>query len=83
MIDVMIITHNESLNLPHCLRSLQGWTNRILVVDSGSTDDTPQIAQAFGAEVIHHDWEGYAAQKNWGLDNLPFESPWLLLLDAD
>lgn len=83
MIDVMIITHNESINLPHCLRVLKGWTNKIFVVDSGSTDDTPQIAQAFGAEVIHHEWEGYAAQKNWGLDNLPLESPWILLLDAD
>ncbi|MCH8824377.1 MAG: colanic acid biosynthesis acetyltransferase WcaF [Planctomycetes bacterium] len=79
----MIITHNESINLPHCLRSLKGWTNKIFVVDSGSTDDTPQIAQALGADVVHHDWEGYAAQKNWGLDNLPFESPWILILDAD
>jgi len=83
MIDVMIITHNESVNLPHCLRSLKGWTNKIFVLDSGSTDDTPEIAQALGADVIHHDWEGYAAQKNWGIDNLPFESPWLLILDAD
>lgn len=83
MIDVMIIAFNESLNLPHCLAALQGWTNRIFVIDSGSTDGTQDIARSFGATVIHHDWEGYARQKNWGLNNLPFEAPWLLIIDAD
>ena len=83
MIDVMMITHNEALNLPRSLRALQGWTNRIFVIDSGSTDGTPDLVRSFGAELIHHDWEGYARQKNWGLDNLPFKSPWVLILDAD
>ncbi len=83
MIDAMVITHNEALNLPHCLRALRGWTSRIFVVDSGSTDGTPDLARSFGAEVVHHDWEGYARQKNWALDNLPFQSPWILIVDAD
>jgi glycosyltransferase involved in cell wall biosynthesis len=83
MIDVMIITFNESLNLPHCLEALQGWTRKIFVLDSGSTDGTQDIARSFGAEVVHHDWPGYARQKNWGLDNLPLEAPWILLVDAD
>ncbi len=83
MIDAMIITHNEALNLPWCLKSLQGWTKRVFVVDSGSDDGTPEIARSFGAEVVHHAWEGYARQKNWGLDHLPFESSWILLVDAD
>ena len=83
MIDVMIITFNEAANLPDCLRALQGWVHKIMVIDSGSTDGTPHIAESFGATVIHHDWEGYAKQKNWGLRNLPFESPWVLLVDAD
>ena len=83
MIDVMIITFNESMNLPHCLAALQGWTRRIFIIDSGSTDGTQDIARSFGAEVIHHDWEGYAAQKNWGLRNLPIEADWVLLIDAD
>lgn len=83
MIDVMIITFNEAQNLPHCLAALQGWVRKVFVVDSGSTDETCEIARRFGAEVIHHPWEGYARQKNWGLDHLPFESPWILLLDAD
>ena len=83
MIDAMIITFNEALNLPDCLAALQGWVNKIVVIDSGSTDDTPKIAGSYGAEVIHHDWEGYARQKNWGLHQIEFESPWILILDAD
>jgi acetyltransferase-like isoleucine patch superfamily enzyme/glycosyltransferase involved in cell wall biosynthesis len=83
MIDVLIITHNESLNLPHCLSALRGWTRKIFVVDSGSTDGTQDIARSHGAEVMHHDWEGYARQKNWGLRTLPFESEWILIVDAD
>ncbi len=83
MIDVLIQTHNEELNLPHALASLKGWANKVFVVDSGSTDRTVEIGREFGAVVIVHPWEGYAAQKNWALDYLPFESPWILILDAD
>src|SRR5580704_11292145 len=83
MIDVLIQTHNEELNLPHTLESVKGWVNRIFVVDSGSTDRTAEIAASYGAEFVHKAWEGYAKQKNWALDNLPFESPWILILDAD
>lgn len=83
MIDVMIIAYNEAKNLPHCLDAVRGWVRRIFVVDSGSTDGTPELAERHGATVVHHDWEGYARQKNWGLENLPFESDWILILDAD
>jgi putative colanic acid biosynthesis acetyltransferase WcaF len=83
MLDVLIQTHNEELNLPHTLQSVHGWVNRIFVVDSGSTDRTADIASQFGATFVHKAWEGYAKQKNWALDNLPFESPWILILDAD
>lgn len=83
MIDVMIITYNESLNIKHCIVSVRGWANKVFVVDSGSTDGTQQIATELGAEVVQHDWEGYAKQKNWGLRTLPFTSEWVLILDAD
>jgi len=83
MVDVLIQTHNEQLNLPHTLETIRGWVNKVFVVDSGSTDGTQKVAEAFNATFVHHDWEGYAAQKNWALDNLPFESPWVLILDAD
>ena len=83
MVDVLIQTHNEELNLGHTLASIQGWVNRIFIVDSGSTDRTRQIALAHGAAFVQHEWQGYAKQKNWALDNLPFEAPWVLILDAD
>ena len=83
MIDVIIITYNEALNLPRCLDSLKGWTNKVFVIDSGSTDGTRELAQARGAEVVCHPWEGYAEQRNWGLRNLPLESSWILIIDAD
>ena len=83
MIDVLIITHNEEINLPRCLKALTGWTNQVFVIDSGSTDGTQEIAKSLGAEVVHHDWPGYAQQRNWALDTLPFKSPWILILDAD
>jgi putative colanic acid biosynthesis acetyltransferase WcaF len=82
-IDVMIITYNEVLNLPQCLEALRGWTRNVFVIDSGSTDGTQDVARAAGATVVHHDWPGYAQQKNWGLQNLPLTADWVLILDAD
>jgi putative colanic acid biosynthesis acetyltransferase WcaF len=82
-VDVFIQTFNEEINLPHTLATVMGWANRVFVVDSGSTDRTREIAREHGAEVFEHAWEGYARQKNWALANLPFESPWTLILDAD
>lgn len=80
--DVIIVTFNEEVNLPHTLKSIQ-WARRIFVVDAMSTDKTCELAREFGAEVIRHPWEGYARQKNWALDTLGLESPWTLILDAD
>ncbi|MDG1361291.1 MAG: glycosyltransferase family 2 protein, partial [Phycisphaerales bacterium] len=83
MIDVLIITKNEEANIGSCLEALEGWTQRIFVVDSGSTDRTREIVESTDATFIHHDWSGYAAQKNWALNNLPFEADWTLIIDAD
>lgn len=82
-VDVFIQTFNEELNLPHTLATVMGWARRVFIVDSGSTDRTRDIAREFGAEVVEHAWEGYARQKNWAIDHLPFESDWVLILDAD
>jgi len=83
MIDVLIITDNEEANVGYCLEALSGWTSQIFVVDSGSTDRTEEIAREHGAEFIHQDWLGYAAQKNFALEHLPFTSDWILIVDAD
>ena len=82
-VEVVIITFNEEVNLPHCLRALDGVARQIYVVDSGSTDNTQRLAQEAGATVVEHTWEGYAPQKNWALANLPLEAGWTLIVDAD
>ena len=83
LVDVIILTHQEELNLPHALRSLAGLDCEVFVVDSGSTDRTVQIAEAFGARVLTHPFESQARQLNWALDTLPLTASWTLRLDAD
>ena len=82
-ISVLIPTFNEEVNLAQCLSSIIGWADEIFVVDSYSTDRTVAIAKEMGATVVQHKFEGYAEQKNWAMDNLPFRNEWLLILDAD
>lgn len=85
MIDVtvVILTKDEEVNLPDCLRSIQGFAKRILVVDSGSTDRTVEIAKEMGADVLTHPFENYAIQFNWGLDHGNITTKWAFRLDAD
>src|SRR4051812_28964910 len=79
----MIPTKNEEANLPFALASVRDWAAQVFVLDSGSTDRTKEIAEQNGATFVHHDWAGYARQKNWGLDHLPITTPWVFILDAD
>jgi glycosyltransferase involved in cell wall biosynthesis len=76
----VIITLNEEHNIVRCIRSA-AWAREVLVVDSGSTDRTKELAAAEGAKVLQHAWEGYGQQKNWALRQAP--QPWVLFLDAD
>jgi glycosyltransferase involved in cell wall biosynthesis len=82
-IEVVIPCFNEEINLPHALRSVCEWADAVYVVDSQSTDRTREIAEQFGAKVVVQKWLGYAQQKNWALDNLPLQSDWTFILDAD
>jgi glycosyltransferase involved in cell wall biosynthesis len=80
-ISACIITLNEERNLPRCLQSVAPLVDEILVVDSGSTDDTLNLAARFGARVVHQDWLGYVGQKNFALDHALHD--WVLSIDAD
>lgn len=82
-ISVLVLTHNEEVNLPALFESVQGWVMAVYVVDSGSTDRTVEIAGSYGAIVKYHPWRTYADQFNWGLDNMPISTEWVLRLDAD
>jgi glycosyltransferase involved in cell wall biosynthesis len=79
-LSVTVITLNEALNIDACLASVS-WADEVLVVDSGSTDDTVRRARAAGARVVIRDWPGYAAQKNWAASQAA--SDWILSIDAD
>jgi glycosyltransferase involved in cell wall biosynthesis len=83
LLTTIILAFNEEANLPACLASLDRLNCATFVVDSGSTDRTVEIAEAAGAVVVRHDFENYAAQRNWAQRSLPIRSPWVLHLDAD
>lgn len=80
-LSVIIITKNESAHIADCLDSV-AFADEIIVVDSGSTDGTGDIARAKGAKVtVTHDWPGFGPQKNRALDLATCE--WVLSVDAD
>jgi glycosyltransferase involved in cell wall biosynthesis len=79
-LSVALITKNETANLPRTLASVR-WASEIVVVDSGSTDTTLDIARDAGARVIEEPWKGFAAQKNSAIAHATGD--WILSLDAD
>lgn len=81
MLSVAIICKNEERIIADCLKQAAKLADEIVVVDSGSTDKTVEIARAYTPKVIHHDWQGYAKQKNFSLSQCTNE--WVLSLDAD
>jgi glycosyltransferase involved in cell wall biosynthesis len=80
-ISVIIIAKNEEHRIGDCIDSVRSLTNDIVVVDSGSTDHTREVALAHGARVAYHEWQGYSQQKNFG--NYLAKYNWILSLDAD
>lgn len=80
-LSVNIVTLNEEANLKRCLESVSDIAAEIVVIDSGSTDGTREIAEHYGARFIHNDWPGMGAQKNVALEHCG--QPWVLCLDAD
>ena len=82
-VSVIIPVRNEAQNLSRCLASLRG-VGEIYVVDSGSTDETAEIARAFGAKVVQfHYHGGWPKKRQWAMDTLPLAYDWIFLLDAD
>src|ERR1700757_4747214 len=79
-LSVAIITFNEEKNIGRTLASVQ-FADEIIVVDSGSTDRTLEIASAQNARLISEPWRGFAAQKNFAIEQC--KGTWILSLDAD
>lgn len=80
-LSIFIITRNEADRLPRTLAAVRGLSDDVVVVDSGSTDDTCALAAAAGARVIHNDWPGYGPQKRFAEEQCRHR--WLLNIDAD
>ncbi|MBN9400574.1 MAG: glycosyltransferase family 2 protein ['Candidatus Kapabacteria' thiocyanatum] len=79
-ISAVIITLNEEESILECLEALR-WCSEIIVVDSGSTDRTVDLARSSGCRVEHHNFTGYGAQKRYACSLARY--PWILSLDAD
>ncbi|MCF3648675.1 glycosyltransferase family 2 protein [Synoicihabitans lomoniglobus] len=82
MYSVVILTLNEAQRLPGCLASV-AMCDDVVVLDSGSTDNTLEVAKAAGARIFSNPFQNFAQQRNHAHDRIPFRHPWLLHLDAD
>jgi glycosyltransferase involved in cell wall biosynthesis len=81
-VSVLVLTYNEAVNLPDCLRSVS-WADDVVVLDSFSTDGTVDIARALNARVVQRAFDDYASQRNYGLQQIRYANSWVLMLDAD
>jgi glycosyltransferase involved in cell wall biosynthesis len=84
-ITIVLPVKNEAINLPACLAAIgKEFAQKIVVVDSGSTDQTKDIALDFGAEYLNFEWDGkFPKKRNWYLRNHKPDTTWVLFLDAD
>ena len=83
LITVFIPVMNEEKNLPECLAALRDFPN-VVLIDSGSTDRTLEIAEEYGREVLHFEWNGkFPKKRNWALQTYEVKTPWVQFIDAD
>lgn len=82
-LSVIILTKNESIHMGRCITSLLKVAKQVYIVDSGSTDNTAELATSLGAIVLYNPWKNYADQFKWALDNCPINTEWVMRFDAD
>lgn len=81
-VSTLILTLNEEINLPYCLNSLT-WCDDIVVLDSYSSDRTHAICMKKGVRFGQRKFDDYARQRNFGLNEIEYKHPWILMMDAD
>lgn len=83
-ISLIVLTYNEEKQIERCVNSAKDICDDIFVIDSFSTDNTKATVEKLGAKVYQHQWlDNHAKQFNWGLENLPIKTDWVIRLDAD
>lgn len=83
-VTAIILTRDEEQNIATCIGRLKGIARRIVVVDSGSTDATLDIARGLGADIYEHQpYCDYATQFNWAIENTGIDTEWIMRVDAD
>lgn len=81
-VTIVVLTKNEERNIVEVINNAHTITNNILIVDSGSTDKTVELAEKYGAKVVYRTWDNdFAAQRNFALEHI--NTYWVLYLDAD
>ena len=81
-VSVVVLTRDEEPNIRRCLAAV-AWASQVVVVDSGSTDDTAQIAGSLGAEVVEQPWLGFSGQREFALRLPQLRHDWVYFVDAD
>lgn len=81
-VSVVVLTRDEEPNIRRCLASV-AWADQVVVIDSGSTDDTVPIARSLGAEVVEQAWLGFSAQREFALRLPLLRRDWVYFVDAD
>jgi len=82
-LSILIPAKNEIANLRACIESAS-FADEIVVVDSGSSDGTQELARSLGAQVVQFQWDGgFPKKKNWALAHVPWKHEWVFILDAD
>lgn len=79
---VLILTLNEEVNIENCIKSI-AQCDDIVILDSYSKDATEEIAKQNGARVYKREFDNYASQRNYGINDIEYKHKWLLMLDAD
>jgi len=83
-VTAIVVTKNEGDNIAHCLLPLLRTFARVVVVDSGSTDDTMATAKSMGADFVPYSWDGkYPKKRQWCLENIFGLGQWVFFIDAD
>lgn len=83
-VTAIVLTHNEAANIGECLTRMER-AQDVVLVDSGSTDDTVEAARSVRPDVriFHHPFTDFGTQRNWALDHTDPRQPWILFVDAD